>query len=89
MSAKVKDITVSASVGGNVQIVKFQYTSKFHYSTTFTYEIEDMTEEEAKAFRDEKLKEMREDLEPIAQEEVDELLRQRELIRSGGEDPDS
>lgn len=76
MSEIVKEITVSTSVGGNIQIIKYEASSNYHYSITEKYEGE-WTPEEAEEFEIGKIDELRERLDPIAQSEVDELLEQK------------
>lgn len=70
---------VSASVGGKVQIVKFEYSADFHYSMSRTYDVpEGWTEDEIRNFQQDKVIELRGNLEGIAQGEMDELIRQRD-----------
>jgi hypothetical protein len=83
MKAAVKEVSVSASIGGKIQIVQYQYTADYHYSNSQKYEV-DMTEEEATQFRAEKTRELREELEPIAQDEVDALTALRDKLREEG-----
>jgi hypothetical protein len=73
------EVTVSASVGGKVQIVKFEYTADFHYSMTRKYDIpEDWAETDVLDFQHDKTVLLREQLEVAAQAEMDELMRQRD-----------
>lgn len=82
---KLKEVTITASVGGKIQVVKFEYDSNFHYSNGATYNVEGMTEEQVEKFRLEKTKEFRKQLEPIQQDEIDKLQALRDEIRDGGE----
>lgn len=73
------EVTVSASVGGKVQIVKFEYNEDFHYSMTREYSIpEQWTEKDIKDFQQDKIIELRENLEGIAQAEVDDMCKRRD-----------
>lgn len=73
------EIVCSSSVGGSVQIVKFEYTAKYHFSITRTYSIpEGWTEEDVDDFQKDKVIELRGRLEPIDDAEMAELLRQRD-----------
>jgi hypothetical protein len=70
---------VSVSVGGKVQIVKYEYTADFHYSMSRQYSVpEDWTERDVKDFQQDKIIELRENLEGVAQAEMDELISQRD-----------
>jgi hypothetical protein len=69
---KCKEVVCSASVGGTVQIVKYEVGQKYHYSMSRTYEIpEGWTEQNDKEI------EIRGFIEPIAQAELDELFAQK------------
>lgn len=73
------EVTVSSSVGGKVQIVKFEYTADFHYSMSRKYSVpEGWTEQDVRDFQQDKTIELRENLEGIAQAEMDELIQQRD-----------
>lgn len=73
------EISVSASVGGKVQIVKFEYTADFHYSMSRKFSIpEDWDAKEIKNFQQDKTLMLRQELEHIAQAEMDELIKQRD-----------
>lgn len=77
--AKCTEVVVSASVGGKVQIVKFEYTADFHYSMTRKYDIpEDWSELDVLDFQHDKTVLLREQLEVAAQAEMDDLMRQRD-----------
>ena len=61
---KCTEITVSSSVGGKVQIVKYEFTSDFHYSMTRKYEIpEGWSEKDVEDFQIDKAVEIRGELE--------------------------
>lgn len=73
------EASVSASVGGKVQIVKFEYTADFHYSYSRKYSVpEGWTEQDVNDFQKAKIAELREELESVAQSEMDELVSQRD-----------
>jgi hypothetical protein len=78
---KIKEVSVSASVGGKIQIVQYQYTSDYHYSMSQKYDVDGMTEAEAEEFRLEKIKELRESLESVGQEELDKLMELRDELK--------
>lgn len=76
---KCTEATVSSSVGGKVQIVKYEYSADFHYSMTRKYDVpEGWTEEDVDDFQKDKVIELRGVLERIAQAEMDDLLKQRD-----------
>lgn len=73
------EVTVSASVGGKVQIVKYEYTADFHYSQSRKYSVpEEWSEQDVTDFQNTATIGLREELETLAQAEVDELIRQRD-----------
>jgi len=73
------EVSVSASVGGKVQIVKFEYSADFHYSMSRKFTVpEDWDEKEIKNFQTDRTLALREDLENIAQAEMNELIKQRD-----------
>lgn len=73
------EVSVSASVGGKVQIVKFEYTADFHYSMSRKYSVpEEWNDKEVKDFQQDKTIDLRSNLEGIAQAELDELIKQRD-----------
>lgn len=73
------EVTASSSVGGKVQIVKFEYTADFHFSMTRKYDVPPgWSEQDVKDFQQDKVIEIRTQLEGIAQAEMDELLQQRD-----------
>jgi len=73
------EVSVSASVGGKVQIVKFEYTADFHYSMSRKYSVpEEWSDKEVKDFQQDKTIDLRSNLEGIAQAELDELIKQRD-----------
>lgn len=79
----LKEISVSSSVGGKVQVVQYQFSSDFHYSMSQKYEVEGLDDPaDQDKFREEKIKELRYQLEGIAQEEVDKLIELREELRN-------
>lgn len=82
--ARVKEVTVSAAVGGKIQVVQFQYSADYRYFVSKSYEVSDMDDAEADEFWKTRLAELREELEPIAQKEVDELQELRDQLSQAG-----
>lgn len=73
------EVTVSSSVGGKVQIVKFEYTADYHYSMSRKYSVpEDWTEEQVENFQTAKTIDVRESVEELAQAELNDLMGQRD-----------
>lgn len=73
------EVVCSSSVGGKVQIVKFEYTADYHFSITRKYSVPDgWTEDDVRDFQNDKVIELRGLLEPIDEAEMAELLRQRD-----------
>jgi ferritin-like protein len=74
---KIVEVNASASVGGKIQVKKFEIDSSYYYSLSERWNVEGLTEDEAREFQEEKLAELRARVEPFAQTEADELLDQR------------
>lgn len=80
MEPKLKEINVSFSAGGKVQIIKFDVSSDYHISASERYEIpEEMSNEDARAFRDAKYTEIRALVDAQAQAEFDDRWEQSYL----------
>jgi len=72
------EITVSSSVGGKVQIIKFEYSEDYHFSQSEKWSIpEDWSAEQVTEFRKEKQSVLDADLQAQAQARVDELIEQK------------
>jgi hypothetical protein len=72
------EITVSSSVGGKVQIIKFEYSEDYHFSQSEKWSIpEDWSAEQVAEFRKEKQFVLDADLQTQAQARVDELIEQK------------
>lgn len=76
------EVSVSASVGGKVQVVKYEQTSDYHFSVGGRWAVPDFwTNDDCENFRQEQLWKLRKELEPFAQHEYDDLMDQREKIQ--------
>lgn len=75
----VNEITVGYSLGGRVQIVKYEYSEEYAVSREQTY-TGSWTEEEAQAFYDEKYAEIYADVEAKATAEVKRLEEMRDSL---------
>lgn len=73
---EITSLTVGASIGGSVQIIRYEYTETYNVSESRTYSGE-WTDEEADAFYDEKYAEIYGRVEQKAQDEVDRLEAMR------------
>ena len=72
------EITVSSSVGGKVQIIKFEYSEDYHFSQSEKWSSpEDWSAEQVSEFRKEKQSVLDADLQTQAQVRVDELIEQK------------
>ena len=68
----------SVSSGGKVQLKKFELSADYHFSVSGKWAMPPgMTDEEAESFRYEQIMRLRQELEPIAQAEIDDLLEQK------------
>jgi hypothetical protein len=82
VKSTLKEISVSTSVGGKVQIVQYQNSQDYHYSISQKWDVEGIeSEEDAWDFRQEKISELRDHLEEVAQREMDGLIKQRDELR--------
>lgn len=73
------EVTVSCSVGGKVQIVKFEYSADFHYSMSRKYSVpEDWDAADIEEFQHNATADLRTQIEQVAQKELDELISQRD-----------
>lgn len=76
----LKEISVSVSAGGKVQIIKYDVDSSYFVSSSKRYEIpESWTEEEAAAFEKQVHDELRQIVDNRAQDEFDERWEQSYL----------
>lgn len=67
-----------------MEVIKFEYNPKFHYSFTRKYSIpEDWSEQDAKDFQASKAIDLREELEPLAQAEIDAIQEERDRHQKG------
>lgn len=83
MDPKCIEASASVSVGGRIQIVKFEYSQDFHFSFNRRYEIpDDWTEEDVKRFQLDKSAELRAEIETMAEAELAELMAQRDELNS-------
>lgn len=68
----------SVSTGGKLQLKKFELSADYHFHLSGKWTMpEGMTEQEAEEFRHEQIMRLRQELEPIAQAEIDDLLDQK------------
>lgn len=78
------EAAVSSSVGGKVTLVKFDLSSDYHYSINRTYSIpSDWSEDQTNEWQKNKLIDLREQLESIAQAEADDLMEQSTVFNNG------
>ncbi len=78
-SPRVTEVTAEVSVGGKLQLVKFEQQADYGFSMGRTYAV-DMTEAEAKAFQLNLLTALREEVEPIADREYQALHAARTAL---------
>ena len=72
------EITVSSSVGGKVQIIKFEYSEDYHFSQSEKWSIpEDWSAEQVAEYRAQVQAKLDADLQKQAQVRVDELIEQK------------
>jgi ribosomal protein S7 len=81
--AKPKEMTCSVTVGGKVQLVKFELSSDYSVTLGGTWTVDGLDEREVEALRHETLLKLREELEPVAQAELDDLFEQKKDLNGG------
>lgn len=73
------EVTASSSLGGKVQIVKFEQWGDFSFFMSRKYTVpEDWTEEQVEDFQRNLAIKLREEIEPIAQAALDDLYEARD-----------
>lgn len=73
------EVNVSASIGGKMQIVQYEWSQDYHFSHSRKFSVpEDWTERQIQEFQQAETIKLRVELEPLAQAEVDEYQRQRD-----------
>jgi hypothetical protein len=72
------EVGVSVSNGGKIQLKKFEFSSDYHFHLSGKWTApEDWTDQQAEEFRHEQVLRLKAELEPIVQEEIDDLLEQK------------
>lgn len=75
---QVIEVGVSVSTGGKVQLKKYELSADYHFHLSGKWSIpEGWTDQEAEVFRYEQLLRLRQEIEPIAQSEIDDLMEQK------------
>lgn len=78
LKPKIIETSVSVSIGGKVQLRKYEIDSSYYFSQSAKWEMPGYwTDEQAGEFRTEKTAQIKAQLELVAQEEVDKLFEQR------------
>lgn len=76
---RVIEVSTTVSVGGKVQIVKYEHSQDYFFSLGGRWEIpDDWTDEEADEFRLDRMAELREQLEEPSQKAIDEMIDMRD-----------
>lgn len=74
----------SVSIGGRVQLKKYELSQDYHVSLNAKYEIpEDWTDEQAENFRNDLVGKLRAEIEPHADAEVQALFDAKEELNRG------
>jgi hypothetical protein len=75
------EVGTSVSLGGKIQIKRYEVDSSYYFNTSGKWEIpEGYSEEEAESFRYEQMLRLKQELEAMAQTEVDALLAQKAAL---------
>lgn len=81
---KCLEVTVNASTGGKVTIVKFDLSSDYHFSQTARYSIpEDWSQEQVDKFVAEESLRLYEQVDGVAQPVLEDLMDQSMVFRNG------
>lgn len=76
---KVKEVKCEVSVGGKVQLVKYEQSGAYQFALARVYE-GDWTEKEAAQFQSAAMVRLREEIEPHAQAEYEALMDARQSL---------
>jgi hypothetical protein len=75
---------VSVSIGGKVQVKRYEIDSTYHFSVNGKWSIpEDWDENDSADFRAAKIEDFKKELEAFVEHELDSLFEQRRKINSG------
>lgn len=79
---KCTEVVCSSSVGGKVQIVRYEYTADFNYSISRKYDVPSgWNEQDVKDFQQDKEIELRGLVEGLAEAEMEELLKEKDELK--------
>jgi len=76
-SPKLLEVGVNVNLNGSVQVKKFDIKSGYHFGISERYDVSNLTQEQAEAFEDERMIELYDRIDPVAQAEFDKLWEQR------------
>ena len=80
---RIIEVGASVSTGGKIQLKKYELSADYFFNLNAKWAIpEGMSEEDAESFRYEQVLRMRKELEPIAQQEIDDLMEQKADLMS-------
>lgn len=72
------EVGCSVSTGGKVQLKKYEISSDYHFHLSGKWAVPPgWTEDDAEQFRHEQILRLRREIEPIAQDEVNDLMEQK------------
>lgn len=81
---KCIEVSSWVSTGGKVQLVKFELNADYSFGESRKYSIpEGWTEQQVSEFHYEKTIELRGQIEPLAQQELDDLIAQKQQLKNG------
>lgn len=81
---KLVEVTTSVSTGGRKQLLKFELSADWHYSSSRKYTIpENWDDESTKKFIYDATQDLRAEVHKLAQEEIDNLEEQTRALNDG------
>lgn len=82
---KCIEVSAQVSFGATVEVVKFEYVPKVFIGLSRKYEIpDDWTEQDARDFQSATAQDLRDEIEPLVQGEIDQFMELRDRIAEGG-----
>lgn len=80
--ARVSEVRASYSVGGKIQVVDFKINSSYNFAASEVIELEDGDDPDE--VRDASVAKLKKVLDPLAQAEFEDLMKQRKRLVDAG-----
>lgn len=74
---KLLEVGVNVNLNGSVQVKKFDIKAGYHFGLNERYDVSNLSQEQAEAFEDQRMIELYDRIDPVAQAEFDKLWATR------------